>query len=225
MFTIQLSPLRALRLPVAGLTLAVLGGCGLPGQAETPEERSPIDATELGEVQSCFLCCDVYLGSLPDKAALELASRRGIRTVIDVTPLGFESDFSIAASAREHDLSYVRIAIDPGRVTDEQVDAALAVLSNPERGLSFLFGVTSGAPALLMGIYRSHFGGVELEQAIDDALRVGMEPGELEVTFRAQVDRLDQARSAVFADYPGGNTAAEGTAQEGTAQEGTAQEG
>ena len=91
-----------------GLALGALGGCGLPGRVASPEVRSPIDATELGEVQACFLCGDVYLGSLPDEEAIELASRRGIQTVVDVTPLGYESRFSIAASAREH-LSLIHI--------------------------------------------------------------------------------------------------------------------
>ncbi|MEO0760719.1 MAG: hypothetical protein AAFZ09_02750, partial [Pseudomonadota bacterium] len=43
------------------------------------------------------------------------------------------------------------LSVEPAGADDVQVDEVLAQLSNPERGLSFLFGVTSGAPALLMG--------------------------------------------------------------------------
>lgn len=191
----------------AGLVALAAVGCHSPERRAQRRGPAPIDSMELGHVQSCFQCGDVYLGSLPNSDDVELASRRGVRTLIDVTPPGFEPDFSIAKAARDFGLAYVRIPVEPSGADDLQVDAALAQLSNPERGLSFLFGVTSGTPALLMGIYRSHHGGVELEQAIEDALRVGMEPGASEDTFRRQIERLATAEDGGLAGGEDGSPA------------------
>lgn len=184
--------IRALRaLPTA--CLLALAACSStpkdapPGPPAYPELR----AAEFGGMQNVAQCGQVWLGSAPTRGDLELAARRGVRTVIDLSAPTEQLDYDVAAVCRELGLRYESPDLEgDGRLTSEHVDRFLDEMVRGMGAPVLVFCGDGSRSSMLYAIHRVLYEGVPLDEALADARRGGMTPGEQETFVREQVQRL-----------------------------------
>ena len=127
-----------------------------------------------------------------DEADLDLAARRGVQTVVDLSLPEEEQRCDVARVSQEHGFAYWRIAESGDPWTDEAVDRVLSILREAG-GPVLLFCGTGGRCAAFVAIHLAVDEGVPLEEALVAARRAGMKPGEPEAFVRRQVARLTGA--------------------------------
>ncbi|MEZ5979167.1 MAG: sulfur transferase domain-containing protein [Planctomycetota bacterium] len=162
----------------------------------TDDGPCAVEPAELGEVDTCFRCGDVYLATAPDESAFELAARRGFALVLDLRSESAVREASMARDVRRLGLDYVRVAIEPSALDDAAIDEVLRMIE-AANGPVLLFCDQGTRCATVFAVYRAVVQGVDLETALEDGRFVGMKPGT-EEAVRAQVTRLrkDTASSA-----------------------------
>ena len=148
-------------------------------------------SADLGQLHSVSVDDAAWIGGYPTEQDLDLARRRGIRAAIDLSAPDEAPDYDIAASCRTLGIEYVALRVDSKRdVGDEHVDRVLVELRRRAREPMLLFCDDSSRAAMLFAIHRAVDDGLPLEQALVEARRAGMKPGQPEVFVRSQVARL-----------------------------------
>jgi protein tyrosine phosphatase (PTP) superfamily phosphohydrolase (DUF442 family) len=172
------------------LSLAlVFTGCSI---LEADEDETPpieIVTTELGDMSNISVCGDVWLGEVPSKNALDIAHRRGIRTLISLLPTGAPADRIVAEESRRLGIAFVPIGIDKQTPDDRDVDRVVEALQRKGRGPVLMYCESGSQAMMFFAIYRAAFDGISVESALEAARRGGMKPGRSEFV-RAQVERL-----------------------------------
>ncbi len=173
------------------LALALLfASCaGLRSSDDDPASDEVRDA-ELGDMESVSVCGDVWLGEDPSPEHLDIANRRGIRTVISLLPPDAPSNRGVGRECTRLGMSFVPVGVSGELPTDAEVDRALAALASPDRGPALLYCESGARTAMIFAIYRVAIEGVPVETALQAARRIGMKPGLPEEAVRLQVDRL-----------------------------------
>lgn len=175
---------------IALLVLAPALACpSVDGGEEDVAERIELRDAELGDLASVSVCDDVWLTEAPGPEHLDIAARRGIRTVVSLLPEELPRELEAGETCRELGMAFV--PIDAEAVpTNENVDEVIAALDRRGRGATLLYCESGARSVMVFTVYRVLRLGVPLEQALDDARRAGMKPGESEAFVRKQVDRL-----------------------------------
>lgn len=171
--------------------LAILLGCSSRRvERETLDPRVRVHRADMGAVTSCHLVDRIYVCSLPDAEALELAERRGVELVLDLRGPDEEDAQGLARKVRDLGMRYERIPFAVPLIDDGTVDRAMAWLTEPDRPQVLVFSESGERGAMLTAIYRSVVLRVPIPDAMEDARRCGMKPGESEVQVRRQIFRL-----------------------------------
>jgi len=179
-----------LRPLLSALALASLvSGCALLGGDEGEEAPIEIVAGELGDMTNISVCGDVLLGEIPSMNALDVANRRGIRTLISLLPTDSPADQVIAAECRRLGIAFVPIGVDKETPDDRDVDRVIEALNMEGRGPVLMYCETGSQAMMFFAIYRAVHNGVPVDAALEAARRGGMTPGQTELV-RAQVARL-----------------------------------
>lgn len=175
----------------APLLFALLApACGLLGRDEEPAPPEPLIApADLGDMRNVSRVGELWFGGPPCEADLDLASRRGVSAVIDLSVPEEEQRCDVAHACQEHDLAYWRVAEGGDPWTDEAVDRVLRTLREAD-GPVLLFCGTGGRCAAFVAIHLVVDRGMPLEAALVEARRAGMKPGAPEDFVRRQVARL-----------------------------------
>lgn len=177
------------RLLILALAL-VAPACGMFGREDDPEPPEPVIVpADLGEMRNVSRADDLWFGGPPCEADLDLAARRGVRAVIDLSLPEEERRCDVARVSQEHGLAYWRVSEGGDPWTDEAVDRVLSILREAG-GPALLFCGTGGRCAAFVAIHLVVDEGVPLEEALVEARRAGMKPGEPEAFVRRQVARL-----------------------------------
>ncbi|MDP6539349.1 MAG: hypothetical protein QF903_02705 [Planctomycetota bacterium] len=177
-----------LALGVAALSCAACqGGPTL----SSPPDYPPLETDTFGSMRNVFVVDGIWLGSTPAWEDLELAERRGVECVIDLSSPDEHTDLDVAATCARFGMEYVGITrADTALPADAAVDEVLARFRRPDRPRTLVFCGSGARCVALMAIHRAVVVGVPLERALDEARRAGLTPGELEEFVRAQVRRL-----------------------------------
>lgn len=190
-----------MRLALASLTLAAC--CALPAcrvfHEDVVDTSVPtIESADFGRMRNVSRTGDVWFGSAPCAEDLDLARRRGIRTVVDLSLPEEDSRCDVRGVSSELGLRYFDLALTREHfLNDETVDLVLAKLADETAGPFLLFCGTGGRCAMFIAIYRAAQLDVPLDRALDEARHNGMD-GEKQADFvRAQVQRLVTAAAAV----------------------------
>lgn len=186
------------RLSIAALVGLALAGCGSTELQVKANEYPPVEAASFGTMHNVSVSGAIWVGATPQEADLELALRRGVSTILDLTSpeeASRESDGAVDAEAacRRLGLEYVHPeGIDGDETDDAAVDFVLATLSaNAEQPILMYCG-TGRRCAALLAIYRATELGVPLDEAIAEARRAGMRPEDAAFVGE-QVERRQQA--------------------------------
>ena len=168
----------ALWMASMGLLLVVsLAGCRLSRLADL-EKLGPVDLdpAELGEMTNVSAVGDLWLGGGPSAADLELAARRGVKSVIDLCQPG-ELGFDAETVAGANQMAYIGLPIDPGSLRAEDVSAIVGVLEARASAPTLMFSKSGSEAALLFAIYSAATGERTLEESLAEGRRAGMKPG------------------------------------------------
>lgn len=195
--------------PVALVALGLLasGGCR-SSDAEPPAADYPlVESSSFGSMRnvsmSWSLSSPIWFGATPGELDLELARRRGVTTVIDLSTLEEECEVDADGACRRLGISYyhpeVPSSSDP---SDELVDLVLATLARDDAEPTLMYCGSGRRCAMFLAIFRAIYVRVPLDEALVEARRAGMRPQD-EGFVRAQVERLIRARSSVRTAEPG----------------------
>ncbi|MFT7487370.1 MAG: hypothetical protein ACI9F9_003231 [Candidatus Paceibacteria bacterium] len=183
------------------LGLALMSfACGTSGTNSIRNAYPSIQAGSFGEMRNVSTMGPIWFGGMVCEQDMNLARRRGVKRVIDLSTPNEKGACSIAAACERYGMEYMTAAIrEGGSPSDEAVDFVMEWLSDgcprvvdgTHRGLpTLMIDGSGGRGASFVAIYRVHWLGVPIEEALIEARRAGMRPGSPEVFVRAQVERI-----------------------------------
>ncbi len=178
---------------LAGLLLLVTVGCALfqPPAAIPPAPWAELEAAHFGGLRNVSKCGKVWFGGGATEGDVELAYRRGVRSVLDLGFPGEEPDFDLRRACLDHGIDlYDPGLLGPDALTDRNADEALDLFRDPERHPLLLVCGTASNGATFFALWRALDHQMPLEDALEEARRAGMRPGPLEAYVRAQFERL-----------------------------------
>jgi protein tyrosine phosphatase (PTP) superfamily phosphohydrolase (DUF442 family) len=186
------------------LTILALACCFALGSCRVFHEDAvavgvpPIESSDFGSMRNVSRTGDVWFGSAPSAEDLDLARRRGIKTVVDLSLPEEESVCDVRGVSSENGLRYFDLALTREHfLNNETVDLVLAKLADPAAAPLLLFCGSGGRCAMFIAIYRATQLGVALDQALEEARFNGMDGGNQADFVRAQVQRLTAAGAPV----------------------------
>lgn len=151
----------------------------------------PLESADFGRMRNVSHTGDLWFGSSPCKDDLNLARRRGVRTVIDLSLADEVAPCDVRGVSAEYGLRYFDLGLTRiDFLNDETVDLVLDKLRDPDAGPYLMFCGTGGRCAMLVAIQRVVDGGVALDVALEEARHAGMDGGAQADFVRAQVARL-----------------------------------
>jgi protein tyrosine phosphatase (PTP) superfamily phosphohydrolase (DUF442 family) len=139
---------------------------------------TPVQALA-GVPNACQLLPAVVTGGQPTAANLVAFKAAGGQTVLDLRDPMEPRPLDEAAHARSLGLEYVVVPVTPGTMTDQTLDRILGVLRQARDRTVFVHCGSGNrvAGAMLAFLVLDH--GFEEEDAVDQAMRVGLRSAEL----------------------------------------------
>ena len=180
------------------LVLAAVLAAALSGACRSAAREGPSGPTwpemrevELGSMVNVYHCQALWFGGAPAMADLDLAARRGVRTVVSAATPAEAPAYDWVALSRKLGLEPVDLGLESDAgLSSADVDRFLAIASDPARADVLLFCGNGNRSATLFAIYRAVLLEVPLESAIREARRAGMKPGLPEIFVRSEHERL-----------------------------------
>jgi uncharacterized protein (TIGR01244 family) len=173
----------SLALLVAALSLAC--GASRP-RAATPGELSSVSVGSLAPVHALG---DVYLAGQPSEADLAALGERGVRVVVNLRHAGEFKGFDEREQVEKLGMRYVNLPWSgPEQLTDEVFDANREVL-NTTREPMLLHCASANRVGAVWIAWRTLDGGVDIEQAVAEAKRIGLKSQALEDKARSYIAR------------------------------------
>lgn len=174
-----------------GLTLCLAPACRSGSGREAPAAYPPLVPGDFGGMHNVSTAGPIWIGGMPDAEDLELAQRRGIERVIDISVPSETHECDVVSECSQLGLDYATAGlVDEDRLTSESVDLVLAELEEEDLPSTLMFCGTGGRCAIYLAIYRVMQLHVPLEEALVEARRAGMEAGEWSDFVRSEVARL-----------------------------------
>jgi protein tyrosine phosphatase (PTP) superfamily phosphohydrolase (DUF442 family) len=171
-------------LPLAALGF-FLAGCGARRQ-EAPPAWPTLEVRELGSMRLVSFAQGLWFGSAPTPEDLELAQRRGIRRVIDLSRPGRTE---VLDAGERLNLEVVQVPMGSETLDSADVDRVLGLLGQADSPETLMFCEDGSVCATLFAIHRVVHQGWPLAEALAEARRAGMPalPGDARV--RVEVER------------------------------------
>jgi len=172
------------------LLLAFAAGCRSSDSAPPRASYPALESSSFGTMRNVSVADQIWFGGSPGEGDLELAQRRGVHAVIDLSSPEEVCPIDVAAVCGALGLAYEKPVIassDP--LDDELVDQVLELLEREDGEPILMFCGSGSRCATLLAIHRASRIGVPLEEALIEARRAGMRPQD-ELFVREQVQRL-----------------------------------
>lgn len=143
-----------------------------------------------------FRCGDYYLTETPSTRALETLERRGVSIVLDLRDPAAAIDDPVRVEAQRFGLEYVQQPLQRGGwPSDDYIDELVAEIDAFDGRIGLVFCDRGTNTAMMFAIFRASVIGVDADQAVEEALKVGMPAGESEAFVRGQIERLKLKRA------------------------------
>ncbi len=181
--------MRALAL----LLLLVTSSCELfqPPAAIPPTPWAELEAANFGGLRNVSKCGEVWFGGGVSEGDVELAYRRGVKSVLDLSFPDEEPDFDIRRTCFDYGIAlYDSDLLGADVLSDRNADEALDLFRDTEHHPLLVVCGTASNGATFFALWRALDHEMPLEDAIEEARRAGMRPGPLESYVRAQFERL-----------------------------------
>ena len=173
------------------LALAFAGACRTGPPAEEPPAYPRLVPADFGAMHNVSRVGELWIGGMPNADDLELAQRRGVELVLDLSVPSEVRTCDVAVECRKLGIDYATagIAAD-SKLTSESVDLVLAELDREPEVPTLMFSGTGARCASYLAVYRVVRQGVPLEEALIEARRAGMQAGPAADFVRNEVARL-----------------------------------
>lgn len=173
------------------VSLALAPACRSGSGGAAPAAYPLLVPGDFGGMHNVSTAGPIWIGGMPDAEDLELAQRRGIKRVIDISVPSEVHECDVVTECGQLGLDYATAGlVTEDRLTSESVDLVLAELADEDLPSTLMFCGTGGRCAIYLAIYRVMHLQVPLEDALVEARRAGMEAGESADFVRSEVARL-----------------------------------
>lgn len=143
----------------------------------------------MGTMLNVCVSGPIWFGGQPTVEDLDLASRRGIESVIGLCETDAETSLQLHAS--DLGMEYLLVPIKSGLATPAgTVDLVIGKLAASDNAPTLMFCDNGGVSAMFFAIYRVVFDGVLPEEALIEARKAGMKPGAPEEFVLRHIERL-----------------------------------
>lgn len=186
--------IRLLTLAPALVSAGLMAACGSLSKQGVPPAFPPLEAAELGSMHNVSVSDGLWFGGLPTADDLDLARRRGIERVIVLCEPELLGGHDLQSTCADLGLECVDLGLrqeDP--IPAEAVDRVIAFLGENPRRRTLMFCEDGSRSATLFAIHRVVNDGMALSEALVEARRSGMRPGEPEGFVELHVGRLATA--------------------------------
>ena len=173
-----------------------LAACAGPGRRASAPAQPTLESGELGSMHNVSVSGDIWMGSSPNPADLDLAARRGIERVVDLRSDGErrvsgEAGRELVRVCQELDLDLVEVEVPEDLTTTDALAVEQVVALLGDRDSKTLLLCRDGRrSAVFFAIHRVVNEGISIEDALLEARRCGMPSGRDEAFLRSEVDRL-----------------------------------
>ena len=182
------------------MILALLASCASSAK-ESVRAYPRLEPAELGAMRNVSVSEGIWFGSVPNAEDLDLARRRGIERVVDLRPTsqidappgGFEpAPCPVGEACQELELEWTVPGLpdDPTTTRASLVDCVLDSLDGDAPRV-LLYCADGSTCALFFAIHRVVNQGVDLESALLEARRAGVQGAAGEEFIRREVARLE----------------------------------
>ena len=185
---------RAATALAACLLVGLTSGCSSMGEDDGGERIHHVENGELADMTNVCHYGQLWVGGQPSAEALELAARRGVELVIDLSREG-ELEFDASAVCQREGLEYQAVPCfglgeDEQGIDEFALDAVLELLDEHAGRPTLMFSRSGSEAALVFALHRGSSAGLSIEEAVAEARRAGLKPGVSEDELREQLQRL-----------------------------------
>ena len=185
---------RAVTALAACLLVGLTSGCGSMDEIDEGERIHHVENGELADMTNVCFYGQLWVGGQPSAEALELAARRGVELVIDLSREG-ELEFDASAVCQREGLEYQAVPCfglgeDEQGIDEFALDAVLELLDEHAGRPTLMFSRSGSEAALVFALHRGSSAGLSIEEAVAEARRAGLKPGVSEDELREQLQRL-----------------------------------
>jgi uncharacterized protein (TIGR01244 family) len=174
-------------LPHSLLVLTLALGCAAPKPRAAASEN--VSAVEIGSLAPLHVFGDVYLAGQPSEADFAALRERGVRVVLNMRHASENKSFDERATVEKLGLRYIHVPWSgPEQLTDEVFDEHREVLNTLREPLLVHCASANRVGAVWIA-WRALDGGVDVEQAVAEAKRIGLTSTALEGKAREYVAR------------------------------------
>jgi hypothetical protein len=180
---------------VALLAFALSTGCELfqPPPALPAPEWSALEVSNFGAMENVSMSERLWFGGGVTEPDIELAFRRGVKRVLDLSFQGDDLGFDLVEACDSYGIELVEAGLsDAESLSGDDADLALGVFRDTESRPLLVLCEAGSNSAAFFGLWRSLDHEMPLELALDEARRAGMRPGVLEEYVLAQHARLKE---------------------------------
>jgi uncharacterized protein (TIGR01244 family) len=142
-----------------------------------------------GSIERLHTVGGVFLASQPGAKDFEQAASSGIKTVLDLRKPGELTTFDERATVEGLGMAYVNVPFSrPEELTDDVLDRAREVLSDPERKPILVHCASANRVGAVWLAHRVLDDGLAYEAALAEAKRVGLKAPPLEQRAKEYID-------------------------------------
>ncbi len=177
------------------LALFAVAGCELfqPPPALPLPEWPELEVSHFGEMQNVSMSERLWFGGGVTEADIELAFRRGVKRVFDLSFKADELDFDLKLACDSYGIELVDAGLDDAEsLSGEDAELALEIFRDADSRPLLVLCEAGSNSAAFFALWRVLDHEMPLELALDEARRAGMRPGLLEEFVLAQHARLTE---------------------------------
>jgi len=150
-----------------------------------------LEASSFGEMANVSMCERLWFGGGVTESDVELAFRRGVKRVLDLSFQDDEPAFDLKLACDSYGIELVDAALlDVESLSEEDADLALGIFRDTDSRPLLVLCEAGSNSAAFFALWRVLDHEMPLDLALDEARRAGMRPGVLEEYVRAQHVRL-----------------------------------
>jgi len=180
---------------LAYLALFAAAGCELfqPPPAVSVPEWSELELSHFGEMQNVSMIERLWFGGGVTEADIELAFRRGVKRVLDLSFQADELDFDLKLACDSYGIELVDADLGDGEsLSGEDADLTLEIFRDTDSRPLLVLCEAGSNSAAFFALWRVLDHEMPLDLALDEARRAGMRPGVLEEYVISQHARLKE---------------------------------
>lgn len=180
---------------LACVVLIAATGCALfkPPPAPSAPGWPALEASNFGAMENVSMCERLWFGGGVTEGDIDLAFRRGVKHVLDLSFKADELAFDLKLICDSHEIELIDARLgDAESLSAEDADLALQIFRDLDRRPLLVLCEAGSNSATFFALWRALDHEMPLDLALDEARRAGMRPGVLEEYVRAQHDRLSE---------------------------------